>query len=81
MNKVMEAPASLKCGIEIEFREDGEWVSRECGEPASWTLRVSIGGGPLSEPVFRCEEHLGGTIDFHIGEPTTQSVLVAKVKR
>ena len=79
MNENPEAPASLKCGLEVEIREDGEWVARECGEPADWTLRVAVNNGALSERVNRCGDHVGGCLAFHLDIPSTSQLLVARV--
>ena len=74
------AAAPTKCGIDIQVQLAGEWVDAECDIPAEWEVTVSL-GGPFSPPAHRCYEHVGGTIDFHLCEKSTQILTVQRVGR
>jgi len=79
MEEITEAEASPKCGLDTDFYDDGKWVPRECGEPADWSLQVSVNDGRLSDPVYRCSTHLTGTIEFHTLIDTTTSVVLDRL--
>jgi len=71
--------ASPMCSMEIETQQDQTWVQRDCTNPGTWRVFVAVNGGALSAAVYRCWEHLGGTIDFHLSESTTSSIVVERV--
>jgi len=72
--------ASPMCGMEIEERVDQAWIAKDCPHRAGWVVRVKVSiTGEFSEPVFRCWEHLHGTVDFNLDAHTTTAVLVERV--
>jgi hypothetical protein len=81
MNEKMEAavPVSPMCGTEIEELVDQAWIPRDCTNVALWRVRVSVGDGPLSDPMYRCFDHVGGTVDFSLNERSTSSILMERL--
>jgi len=72
-------PVSPMCSMEIEERRGDEWVQRDCDQVALWRVRVSVGDGPLSDPTFRCFDHIGGTVDFNLTAANTSSILIERL--
>jgi hypothetical protein len=81
MDKDKEVPVGVSpmCSMEIEVQVDQAWIPRDCNQTAKWRVRVSVGDGALSDPMYRCFDHVGGTVDFHLHEPTTSSLLMERL--
>lgn len=66
---------TLRCTIEIEWTSpEGATVHRKCGRPARWAVRQAVRGGQLADSGLRCDDHIGGTLDFLLGEPSTSEI-------